>query len=640
VWGKETTELDANWAPKRVAIREKKLPFFGSQWSAVGIDGTKTIIDELVKQCSENKVKLNISTAVLSTESNNNRINKLILENNSEKIIGYNDLVLNTTSLTKASKIFGFNSNISYRGVCLVYIKINKPKANFESKCDFVYVDNEDVMFNRVSSQNKSVKFPSKNDNVLCCEITYSANDEVDMMENSYLIDIVKNDLIKCGFIDKSMFEGGKVVKLPEVYPMFSVGYRETMNEALAEIGKFSNLVNLGSLAEFAYSDLQILFAKSRDFADLISSNTQRINEFGYSRIKLRPIKEFFMLGKKIKRKSKRSFLIAEIGLNHNGSIDLGKKLIDAAKKAGFDAVKFQTYKSEGRSSAKGKTSAYVEKVLNTEESDNTMFKKYELNYDQHKILFDYAKSQKIPFFSAPFDIESVNELFKLGVEAYKIASMEITNLELIEAVAKTHKPVIISSGMATSSDIENAIKACFKHGNYSVAILHCTSIYPAPPASMNIKAIKTMRSTFKIPVGFSDHYAGTSISFASLALGASIIEKHVTIDNRLEGPDHALSLNENEQIDFVKGVRDIEKALNSSGLKQPHTDEIKTEIRFKKTMYFKGNFKKGDVLTKDMIDFKAPAFGLSPKYIHFVIGRILNKDVTAGTPITNEDLL
>jgi sialic acid synthase SpsE/protoporphyrinogen oxidase len=639
LWGKDTKELDANWAPKRVQIRDIKSPFFGNQWSAVGINGTQSIIDEMLKQCNTQNVVININTKVISIEYKKNIITKLLLNDNTYREINENDIILNTASLSKASEIFGFKHSVTYRGVCLVYVKINRPKANFENICDFVYIDNPDIIFNRVSSQNKSVKYESTIDNVLCCEIAYSKNDRTDQALDETIIRKVKDDLIKSDFIDKDMFEDSIVLRIPEVYPMFSVGYREKMNDDFAELGKFSNLVNIGSLAEFAYSDLQILFAKSRDFSELVSSKTQRINQLGYSRIRLKKINKFKIFDSEIRRKNKRAFLIAEIGLNHNGSIELGKKLIDSAKNAGFDAVKFQTYKSEGRSASKGKTSKYVEKVLNIEETDNTMFKKYELNYKQHKILFEYAKDNNIPFFSAPFDLESVAELNELGVEAFKIASMEVTNVELIDHVARTKKPIIISSGMAEISDLEKALKVCFNRGNYKVAILHCTSIYPAPPSAMNLKAIKTMKSTFKVPVGLSDHYPGNALGFAAIGLGASIIEKHVTLDRRLEGPDHVLSLDPKEQKEFVKGIRDIEKSLLSSGIKQPHEDEIKSEIRFKKTLYIKSDIKKGEILTKEYIELKAPAYGLKPEFMPLVVGRVIKRDLSANSPLRIEDL-
>lgn len=635
LWGVPTSQLDANWAPKRIKIREKRLPFYGDQWAAVGKNGTFSIVTELVNQCSIADVNLRLSESVNSLRIDNGHISQIIT-NKGRHDVGRNDIVLNTLSLTKILPLIGKAPLVEYRGVTLVYIHINSEKAVYEEHCDFVYIDDPSVSFNRVSSQNTFVEKPEPT-NVLCCEITYTKGDDWDLKTDDELIQIVLNDLVRCNFISESSFLDGDVVRIPEVYPMFKIGYREMMNRDISLISQFKNMHNLGSLAEFAYSDLQILFAKSRDFAELIGSQTQQLNGFGYSRQSLFPVDEIRIFDSHFKKGGASTFLIAEIGINHNGDIELGKELIDTAKNAGFNAVKFQTYKSEGRSAAKGKTSKYVEKVLDIEESDNSMFKKYELNYSQHQELFTYAKNKGIPFFSAPFDEESAVELNNLGVQAFKIASMELSNLNLVKKVASFGKPVILSSGMASLSDIENALKVCYSEGNYNVGVLHCTSIYPAPAESMNLNAMKTISDAFKIPVGLSDHFVGSTMSIAAKAMGAVIIEKHITLNKDMEGPDHVLSLNPIEQIHFVKAIRDLELAMESVGLKQPSVDEVRSELRFKKTIYAKKFIERGQVITSNDIELKAPAFGLKPSFSQIVCGAIASKDIHPGDPITIE---
>jgi N,N'-diacetyllegionaminate synthase len=633
LWGVPTSELDANWAPKRIKIREKRLPFYGDQWAAVGKEGTYSIVSELVNQCSKANVNLRLNESVLSLSTENSHIFEIVT-NKGTFDVGKNDIVLNTLSLTKSLPLVGKTPLVEYRGVTLVYIHINSVRALYEEFCDFVYIDDLDISFNRVSSQNTFVEKPDKT-NVLCCEITYTKGDSWDLKTDKELVQIVLNDLVRCNFILESSFIDGEVVRIPEVYPMFKIGYREMMNRDISLISKFKNMHNLGSLAEFAYSDLQILFAKSRDFAELVGSRTQELNGYGYSRQSLFPVDELKIFDGIFKKGGMRTFLIAEIGINHNGDIQLGKELIDVAKNAGFDAVKFQTYKSEGRSAAKGKTSNYVEKVLDIEESDNSMFRKYELNYSQHEELFQYAKSRGIPFFSAPFDVESAIELDNLGVQAFKIASMELSNVDLIKRVASFGKPVILSSGMSSLSDIETALKICYSEDNYNIAVLHCTSIYPAPAESMNLNAIKTISDAFKIPVGLSDHFVGSTMSIAAKALGAVIIEKHVTLNKEMEGPDHVLSLDPIEQDNFVKAIRDLETAMESVGLKQPSVDEIRSELRFKKTIYAKKFIESGQVITSDDIELKAPAFGLKPSFRPVIVGAKASKDINHGDPIT-----
>jgi N,N'-diacetyllegionaminate synthase len=631
LWGMDTSKLDANWAPKRVQIREKKLPFFANQWSAVGKDGTSTIVKELIHQCDSSGASLNLNSKVDSIKIDSGFITEISVNNKPQKILP-TDYVINTSSLTKLSEIHGVRSKVRYRGVYLVYIHTTNLYP-FPDSADFIYVDDHDISFNRVSDQNTFVENPNTESTVLCCEITYEHGDELDNKKSSVVENTVQKDLIKLGLLKENQILGSSSLKLPEVYPMFELNYRENLNQSLSELTNLSNFYNLGSLAEFAYSDLQILFAKSRDLAQMFTSKTLKYNKVGVHKVKPTALESFKFLGKSISDNSP-CFNIAEIGLNHNGSMERAKELVNIAKEAGFDAVKFQTYNAEGRSSSTGKTSKYVEKVLQTDLTDFEMFSQYQLSHDHHKEIIQYCNNLDIPFFSAPFDIESAQMLDELGVEAYKIASMELTNLDLISKVAKLGKPMILSSGMATLSDIEDAISAVVSAGNNQVALLHCTSVYPAPSEAINLKAIDTLKKAFKIPVGFSDHYHDDTMSIASIVLGAKIIEKHVTLDKKLEGPDHALSLDPDEQFSFIKRIKAVENGIGD-GVKFPSREELKSEMRFKKSLYFKEDFKTGHKLKEDDFVSKAPCFGILPRYKEIVIGSILTKDAKANEPIT-----
>lgn len=329
-----------------------------------------------------------------------------------------------------------------------------------------------------------------------------------------------------------------------------------------------------------------------------------------------------------------KTFVIAEIGLNHNGDINLAKQLIDLAIDNGTDAVKLQSYKSKHRVAKDGKTSRYVEKILGTEETDFEMFKKNELTIEQTKELFDYAKDRTI-IFSAPFDLESVDELGTLGVDCYKIASFDLVNLPLIQKVAKTMKPIIISTGMSSLSEVEDALHTVASTGNENVILLQCTSSYPCPPESMNIKAIDTMRQAFGgLPVGLSDHVIGDTVSLAAVARGANVIEKHFTVDKRMEGPDHILSLTPSELKDMVLRIRLIEEALGD-GIKQAAPDEMSTIIRFRKTMYSNRDITKGEIISSEDIVYKGPAYGIYAKYENIVLGQFALEDIKKDTPIT-----
>ena len=264
---------------------------------------------------------------------------------------------------------------------------------------------------------------------------------------------------------------------------------------------------------------------------------------------------------------------------------------------------------------------------------------KAELSKEQTKELFDYAKNRVI-IFSAPFDLESADELAELGVDCYKIASFDLVNLPLIRKVASTMKPMIMSTGMSYLSEVEDALIEVAKCGNPNVILMQCTSSYPCPPESMNIKAIDTMKMAFKqLPVGISDHVIGDMVSIAAVARGANIVEKHFTMDKEMEGPDHVLSMLP-EEMEKMKMSFSIVEAALGDGIKQPAANEVASIIRFRKTMYSKHLIKKGTVLGIDDIIYTGPAYGIYAKFESLVIGQAVNKDIPANTPITWDTLI
>ncbi len=635
LWGLPTTLLDANWAPKRVQIREGDEPFFGSQWSAIGVDGTSTIINFLIKKCCELGVDLRCNTSVKEIElSKQNLISRIITDKESFSI-STGDIIVNTLPLDTALSLFGNKTKNSYRGVHLVYVHTSNINP-LPDGVDFIYFENKDILFSRISDQNKFVANPVQCSTVLCCEIPYSINDAVDLELEIDIESKVVADLISLNILSKSQVIDTCSVKLPRVYPMFKTGYRVSTSEAMAFLGKFPNLFTLGSLAEFAYSDLQILFAKSRDLAELIVDKTFRVNKVGPSKPFMKFNTDFKLFDKKIGGDG-GTFCIAEIGLNHNGSLGLAFELIDSAINAGFDAVKFQSYKSEGRSSFSGRTSKYVETIIGVDETDFQMFSKYELSREDHLRIFDYCRKKNFPIFSAPFDLESVDLLDEMGVSVYKIASMELTNLKLLEKVANLKKPIILSTGMSSIGDIEEALYVINSAGASQVALLQCTSIYPAPAEALNLRCIDTMKKAFNLPVGYSDHFHGEYMSLVAVALGAKIIEKHITLNRKFEGPDHALSLEPHEQIEFIQKIRQVEQALGS-GIKQPSREELRTELRFKKSLYYCSDLKAGESVEQKDIEFKAPCFGVLPKYFDVIKGLRLKRNIKAGEPVRWDD--
>lgn len=637
VWGVNTKKLDANWAPKRIEIREKSRPFYSNQYAAVGNHGSGTIIKALEKKARNAGVKFCMRESIDKFINDTGGTTQELITTKRKINIQNDDIIINTTSITNIAKQLKIKTSLKFRGIKLIYLLLDDKTKIFPKKTDFVYFDDPNIIFNRISDQNSFIKKPMKGKSIFCCEVTFSKNDLVDKMSSRQLEKKVTADFYKLPFVPTGCVSKTYSISLPEVYPMFFQGYQKELAEVKSKIDKIKNMYIVGSLAEFAYSDLQVLFGKGIDLAEFLSSNTMRINKIS-KQMPTMIFKDNFNLGHKKIGNNNPAYIIAEIGLNHNGDIMLAKKLIDEAVIAGADAVKFQSYKAENRVSKTGKTSRYVEKVLGIEETDYEMLKKYQLKFTQMKSLFDYARKKKIEIFSAPFDLISVDELEKLNVNFYKLASFDLINLPLIKKVAKTMKPIILSTGMSNLAEIEGALGVISNEGNEKVALLHCTSTYPCPPDVMNIKAIDTLKNSFKLPVGLSDHVIEDTISLAAVARGANIIEKHFTMNKLLEGPDHILSLEPKEFRQMILKIRDIESSLGT-GIKSPATSEFRTMVRFKKSIYLIKDVKKGNVIKESMLALKGPAYGILPKYMDIVIGHKVTRDLFADQPLTWEDI-
>ena len=322
-------------------------------------------------------------------------------------------------------------------------------------------------------------------------------------------------------------------------------------------------------------------------------------------------------------------FIIAEAGVNHNGSIELAKKLIDVAVEAKVDAVKFQTFKTELCISKDAKKADYqVENTKNATETQFEMVKKLELSEDMHYELLSYCKSKNIMFLSTPFDHDSIELLNDLGLEIFKIPSGEITNLPYLRHIGKLDKKVILSTGMASIGEIEDSLNILINAGTKkeNITVLHANTEYPTPMEDVNLKAMVTIGNTFDIAFGYSDHTLGIEVDIAAVALGASCIEKHFTLDCTMEGPDHKASLEPDELKAMVKAIRNIELALGSS-VKKPSKSEIPNMQIARKSIVAKTEIKKGDKLSEENITIKRPGSGINPMRWDEIVGTIATKD-------------
>jgi sialic acid synthase SpsE len=330
------------------------------------------------------------------------------------------------------------------------------------------------------------------------------------------------------------------------------------------------------------------------------------------------------------------TWVIAEIGANHNRDMGVAKELIDTAAAAGADAVKFQTYSGERIYSSKTPAFDY----LQSDEPPAELLERISLPREWQAPLADHAASRGVQFFSSPFDHEAVGELAELGVPALKIASFEIVDLPLIERAAATGIPLIVSTGMAVLGEVEDALAAARRGGASAVGLMQTTSVYPAPAERANLRAMDTMGTAFGVPVGLSDHTEGIAVPIAAAALGAAFVEKHFTLDRSMEGPDHPFALEPNELRDMVAGIRTAQVALGDGRKEGPSEEESHEMYTLaRRSLIVTRDLPAGTVLEADMLTVKRPGFGVPPKHLDLVLGRALRADVEADDILTWEML-
>ena len=321
-----------------------------------------------------------------------------------------------------------------------------------------------------------------------------------------------------------------------------------------------------------------------------------------------------------------RVFVIAEAGVNHNGDIEIAKQLIDAASEAGADAVKFQTFQADSLVCRTAKKAEYQLETTDRTETQYDMLKKLELTPQMHRELIEHCLKKNIMFLSTPFDLESIKLLSELGMQIYKIPSGEITNLPYLREIAKQQKKIILSTGMSSMDEVKAAVNVLKNNGTEDITLLHCNTQYPTPISDVNLLAMVKMREETGLPVGYSDHTQGIEVPIAAAALGAEVIEKHFTLDRKMEGPDHKASLEPQELMQMVVGIRKIESALGSK-IKQVSESEMPNVAIVRKSIVAAANIKRGEKYTEKNITTKRPATGISPMLWDEIIGKTADRD-------------
>tara|TARA_Y100001970_G_scaffold294060_1_gene446382 strand:- start:6638 stop:7660 length:1023 start_codon:yes stop_codon:yes gene_type:complete len=337
--------------------------------------------------------------------------------------------------------------------------------------------------------------------------------------------------------------------------------------------------------------------------------------------------------------KTNKVIVIAEAGVNHNGDIEIAKKLIDIAEQAGADYVKFQTFKADTLASKNSKKAEYQKKMTNTDESQYDMLKKLELSKADHETLINYCSNKKINFLSSPFDIDSVNYLDSINIPLFKIPSGEITNLPYLMQIGSKNKPIILSTGMSNLIEIKKALDVLIDSGSKKsqITVLHCNTEYPTPFKDVNMNAMLSIKNKLNIDVGYSDHTIGIEISLLAVSLGAKVIEKHFTLDKNMDGPDHAASLNPLELKSMILSIRNIEKAFGT-GIKQASSSELPNIVIARKSIFYNSELSIGSKISDSDIISLRPGDGISPMLWNEIIGKTLKVNVKKFQKVSKDD--
>jgi len=536
-----------------------------------------------------------------------------------------NDRIVSTMPFHKLASMLGIKNNLQYRGARLVYVSLAKPLA-IKGVASFLYFPQPHLPFHRLSEQKKFCQegWPADT-TTLVAEIAFSEDDNSNFDEGKLISEVI-DGLVEYGLAQRSEILETKCISLPHVYPLLTRSKEIELASTASSVREYAQLYLIGTGGEYHYADIQILYSKGRDLAErIIEEQSQTID---MSRLKseeqLRGSKYF----------PTEPFVIAEIGLNHGGSYEVARDIMLKAKESGAKYVKFQTYKAENRVSKVYRSNNYFEEVIDTEHNLFEMFKKCEFTEEEWVSIFEYGREIGLNVFSAVFDLESLSLLERLNCPAYKIASMDLNNYPLIREIAKTRKPVILSTGMASLGEIEKSVNILISEGIEELIILHCVSSYPANSSMLNLRAMDTLRNAFGFPVGFSDHTIGIEAGIVAVSIGAACIEKHFTLDHSLEGPDHLFSLDPEELKALIDIVNLVPDMLGES-FKITTRQEMETSYKFKKSLHARKRIEIGEVYSMENIAIKGPNGGISVDNLEIIIGRKATNVVEEDFPIT-----
>ena len=652
VWGIDTELMLADWAPQRIELRDENAPFYNKPFSAVGLKGTGCFYERIIELLSQKEnFRLLTNKNLTGIEHENNQIKKIVFNDKEVIQIHPGDYVLSTIPATNLAKLFNLKLDLNFRGVRSQYFFFNNERILPEGY-NWVYCSDKNVSFNRITEPSTMTSGVSpKGYSYVCVETTFPGNQN-SKLDKSY-------EEFK-GWLDsqKLFNNAGYIPELNTenferyVYPIQDQKFRASLTKYNSLVSQFKNLCVLGTGGEFHYSDMQIIFRKSKSLVSGLFDKSLR----GESNNSIPSIKNLeskqFNLSNPKKRNSINPIspstlhdiskvpipLIAEIGINHNGDMGLAKKMMMAAKSSGAHFSKFQYYKENSRVEKNKFTEFLHETADGTEMSLNDIFERSRLNKSNCIELIEYSENIKMPIFFTVFDIDSAFEINNLGQKIIKVASMDCNNLSLHKTInSLDFETIIISTGMSDISEVLRTIT--IYDSNKEILLMSCRSSYPASFEDIDLGEINYLIKGTNCTVGYSDHTEGNLASLLAVASGAKFIERHFTTNKFLPGPDNRMSIDSKETAELSNKLQIVSNSIKSKR-KIIHPCEQGTFSMQKKSMRFPENIKEGQTIHTDEMHWIAPPEGFSLFQARLPRTRLrITKNVLKGDPVTEDNV-
>ena len=636
LWGLPTNIMRADWAPKRIKILEKINTFFHGQFVATSKKGAGQIYKRIYELISQKDCDVLLNSKIDGLKIDEDKVISIFVEG--EEIVTENDIVISTIPVPILSSFLGIKINLKYRGL-KISNWITSERNLLPNNYGWLYFDDKDIPFTRLTDHTKmSPNSISKNYGILTAECPFTYRENESLSKEKHL-DEVKSKLESIPWLKGKIISCSSFFAEPFVYPIREQGYENELNVFNSEISNLSNFWSIGASGGFEYSDAQILFRKAKDFADDLASDliqsTNRIIVKEEEKIIDFPEISHYELPSFV-NSNKKTKIISEIGINHNGSVDLAMKLIEESHLAGADMVKFQLYKPEMRASVNIRDAFYSEKADGEGESLKEIFESCFLSIDDLINLKKFADKIGVEMFLSAFDSDSILDATRINSNLIKISSMDLTNIDVWEAASNNYKKIIASTGMSSLKEVRRSYEFAKGINNkIDITLLHCVSSYPMPIREARLGRMNLLRKICQ-RVGYSDHSTSIEIPYTASLMGAEIIEKHFTLDKSLKGPDHIHSATKDEMKRLVELVNRKNEILSSSNYeisKIQHTEMMKQ----KKGYFYKSKFDKGHILEKNDIKLGAPCIGDDTFECHKLIGKSLKRNVKKSEAVMSD---